>query len=239
MQPDATFQPVSTTRAYVQIARQIAEAIRQDVYRPGNKLPPEHALAERLRVSRASVREALSALEIIGLVESKAGDGTYIRRHPSEISALNSVIEDLAERDQSPREVLEAREVMEPAAAAFAAERATPGNLQRMDAALAAMHEAIAGELSFVSADVEFHKAVAAASGNNELAQDITSLVDVMHSELWYHFNARMHRTPGQLERLHGEHLIVLKAIQSKDPVGAADAMRRHLGEATRHFFAE
>ena len=77
-------KPVATTRLYVQIARQIAAAVQQEQFKVGDRLPPERTLAEELNVSRASVREALSALEILGIVESRTGNGTFVRRLPTE-----------------------------------------------------------------------------------------------------------------------------------------------------------
>jgi GntR family transcriptional repressor for pyruvate dehydrogenase complex len=236
---DDALKPVVSTRAYIQIANRVADAIRQGHFRIGDKLPPERVLTERLNVSRASVREALSALEIIGLVESRTGDGTYIRRHPDEIPLLNSMFEELAEREESPRDVLEARSVVEPASARFAAERASPEQLQRIQAALTAMGEAIAAGRSHVPHDIDFHLGVAAASGNAALARNVSLLVTVMHNKLWDHLNTQVHRTPGQVEQLLDEHQRIYEAIRAQDAKAAAEAMAAHLAESTRLFFTE
>ena len=237
--PDEALKPVVSTRAYILIANRVTDAIRQGHFKIGDKLPPERVLAERLNVSRASVREALSALEIIGLVECRTGNGTYIRRHPAEIPLLNSMFEELAEREESPRDVLEARSVVEPVTAHFAAERATPEQLQRIQAALTAMGEAMAAGRSHVPHDIEFHLGVAAASGNAVLAQNVSLLVTVMHNKLWDHLNTQVHRTPGQVEQLLDEHKRIYEAIRAQDAKAAEEAMAAHLAESTRLFFTE
>ena len=137
-------KPVATTRLYVQIARQIAAAVQQEQFKVGDRLPPERTLAEELNVSRASVREALSALEILGIVESRTGNGTFVRRLPTEWTYLGTIFEEFFAREDSPREVLEARRLLEPMVAQLAAERATNEQLSQIEQALQALAHAVA-----------------------------------------------------------------------------------------------
>jgi GntR family transcriptional repressor for pyruvate dehydrogenase complex len=122
------FQKIATKRKSVRVAEQITEAIRKNVYNTGDRLPPERLIAEQMGVSRPSVREALSALQIAGVLESRAGDGTYVvsRADRQDAGIL------LLEEEESPVEALEARRVIERAIAQAAArDRADAGSPRR------------------------------------------------------------------------------------------------------------
>src|SRR5256712_213293 len=116
--------PIKSTRIYEEIVRQVKQMIAEGRLKSGDRLPPERDLAEKFVVSRSSVREALRALESLGLVEIRAGEGTFVR----EVS-VESLIEPLALMMVSPREAIaersEARHLLEPRIAALAARRRT------------------------------------------------------------------------------------------------------------------
>src|ERR671937_235572 len=124
--------PVKSTRIYEEIVRQIKQMIAEGRLTSGDQLPPERDLAEKFVVSRTSVREALRALESVGLVQIRPGEGTFVR----EVS-VEALIEPLALVMVSQREAIgelfEARRLIEPALAALAARRATPEELHEMD----------------------------------------------------------------------------------------------------------
>src|SRR2546427_6289572 len=123
--------PIKSTRIYEEIVRQIKAMIAEGRLKSGDQLPPERDLAEKFLVSRTSVREALRALESLGLIEIRPGEGTFVR----EVS-IESLIQPLALVMVSQREAIgelfEARRLLEPALAALAARRATPEELQEM-----------------------------------------------------------------------------------------------------------
>jgi len=124
--------PIKSTRIYEEIVRQVKQMIAEGRLKSGDQLPPERDLAEKFVVSRTSVREALRALESLGLVEIRPGEGTFIR----EVS-VEALIEPLALVMASQRgaiaELFEARRLLEPAIAALAAGRATPEELSEME----------------------------------------------------------------------------------------------------------
>src|SRR6059036_4083563 len=130
--PAIELGPIKSTRIYQEIVRQVKAMIAEGRLKSGDQLPPERDLAEKFVVSRTSVREALRALESLGLIEIRPGEGTFIR----EVS-VEALIEPLALVMASQRgaiaELFEARRLLEPAIAALAAGRATPEELSEME----------------------------------------------------------------------------------------------------------
>src|SRR5919204_1811477 len=125
-------EPIHSTRIYEEIVRQIKSMIAEGRLKSGDQLPPERDLAEKFVVSRTSVREALRALESLGLVEIRPGEGTFVRE-----ASVEALIEPLALLMVSQREAIgelfEARRLLEPSLAALAATRATPEEIQEME----------------------------------------------------------------------------------------------------------
>jgi GntR family transcriptional repressor for pyruvate dehydrogenase complex len=106
------FEKVKTKRKHLFVAEQILSAIKQGLYEPNTKLPPERVLAEKMGVSRNSVREALSALQVLNIIESRAGDGTYVKKLVKDIN-IESQILPILEKSESPFRIFEARSVLE------------------------------------------------------------------------------------------------------------------------------
>jgi len=234
----ALLKPVTTTRLYVQIARQIADAVQQEQFKIGDKLPPERTLAEELSVSRASVREALSALEILGIVESRSGNGTFIRRPPTEWTYLGTIFEEFAAREESPHEVLEARRILEPVVAGIAAERATDEQIRVIEMALRAIEQAIAAGQARTEADTNFHMAIATATGNNVLIRQVQLLVAAMQSQLWTSLNQRTPKDRVLAQKFLEDHRRIYQAILSRNPSAAIAAMTQHITNVAEDFFS-
>src|SRR4029453_12712716 len=123
--------PIKSTRIYEEIVRQVKAMIAEGRLKGGDRLPPERDLAEKFVVSRTSVREALRALESLGLIEIRPGEGTFVREMSVEwlVEPLALV---MASQREAIGELFEARRVLEPAIAALAAGRATPDEGQEM-----------------------------------------------------------------------------------------------------------
>src|SRR5919108_336556 len=140
---EVSIAPIKSTRIYEEIVRQVKQMIAEGRLKSGDRLPPERDLAEMFVVSRTSVREALRALESLGLLEIRAGEGTFVR----EVS-VESLIEPLALVMASQREAIaelfEARRLLEPGIAALAASRATPEEVSEMERILEDQAKAIA-----------------------------------------------------------------------------------------------
>jgi GntR family transcriptional repressor for pyruvate dehydrogenase complex len=215
--------PIKSTRIYQEIVRQVKAMIAEGRLKSGDQLPPERDLADKFVVSRTSVREALRALESLGLVEIRPGEGTFVR----EVS-VESLIEPLALVMASQREALgelfEARRMIEPALAALAARRATPEELSEMERILEAQAKEVAGGRTGLEQDAEFHAAIGAASHNRAITRIVHAVMDLLRQSREESLN-----TPGRPTRSHDDHRRVLAAIRSRDEAGARQAMVDHL----------
>jgi GntR family transcriptional repressor for pyruvate dehydrogenase complex len=215
--------PIKSTRIYQEIVRQVKGMIAEGRLKSGDQLPPERDLAEKFVVSRTSVREALRALESLGLVEIRPGEGTFVR----EVS-VESLIEPLALVMASQREAIgelfEARQLIEPALAALAARRATPEELQEMDRILEEQAKEVAAGRTGLEQDAEFHSAIGAAAHNRAITRIAHAVMDLLRQSREESLN-----TPGRPTRSHEDHRRVLAAIRARDEAGARQAMLDHL----------
>jgi GntR family transcriptional repressor for pyruvate dehydrogenase complex len=158
-------EPIRRETVIDMVARRIEQLVRSGDLKPGDRLPPEPDLAQMLRVSRGSLREALKGLMYLGLIKSRAGDGTYIQSSLSRV--LNQHFQWMILLDEVKHlEIYELRKIIEPDAAALAAKRATRADIERLEAALEGLAEGRGNPELFHAFDIQFHDAFAQASGN-------------------------------------------------------------------------
>lgn len=225
------FQSIEPRRLYRQIADQIRTLIRSGEFGAGARLPPERDLARQLGVSRPSVREALIALEVEGLVEVRIGSGIYVQAI-SEHRTPNVANEAAA----GPFELLRARYVIEGECAALAAKSAKKAQVQAIAVALENMARELEAknDLPLVG-DREFHMRVAEATGNGALVAVVKMLWDErtgpLYKQLEHHYDS-----PTLWGNAMAEHRAIHKAIAAKDSAGARAAMQRHLNRAYKRF---
>lgn len=234
------FKKIETTRKSTYAAEQLLGAIRDGTYRIGDQIPPERELAQKMGISRPLIREALSALQIAGIIESRAGDGTYIRRNVGDAEIETQILA-MLQGEEDPVAVFEARIVMEEGAARIVATRASKDDLEEMERILD--QERVAANKAeyeqYVKADRDFHFAIIASSRNPFLKAAVHPLIDIMGKRLWggidrlYLFNSQ-----GISQTLE-EHGHILEAIKKKDTHGAGKAMRLHLENARDRFFGD
>lgn len=161
------------------VAHRLESLVRSGQLGRGSRLPSEPRLAEMLGISRPSLREALKGLVFLGLLKSRPGDGTYLQ--PS----LSSMVSGhfrwmLLLREIKYLELYELRQILEPAAAALAARRATPADCERMRAALVRMRASIHDAEKFVRAEIEFHDAITQASDNTAIQSTMRMMYDAL-----------------------------------------------------------
>jgi DNA-binding FadR family transcriptional regulator len=225
------FQSIEPRRLYRQIADQIRGLIKSGEFQAGSRLPPERDLAKQLGVSRPSVREALIALEVEGLVEVRIGSGIYVLAANGRSRALP----DEAEAPAGPFELLRARYVIEAECAALAAKSAKKGHVDAIEAALADMERDHADGRAPLSGDRMFHLRIAEATSNGALVHVVKMLWDErtgpLYKQLEEHYDS-----PGLWETAMAEHRAVLKAIAAHDAIAAKAAMQRHLNMAYKRF---
>src|SRR5580704_4188020 len=158
-------EPIRRETVMDMVARRIEQLVRSGDLKAGDRLPPEPDLAQMLRVSRGSLREALKGLMYLGLIKSRAGDGTYIQSSLSRV--LNQHFQWMILLEEVKHlEIYELRKIIEPKAAALAARRATRADIERLEAALDGLAEGRGNPELFHASDIQFHDAFAQASGN-------------------------------------------------------------------------
>ncbi|MDG4863250.1 FadR/GntR family transcriptional regulator [Streptomyces sp. T-3] len=213
-------RPMGRTRLYEQVLDRLRSYVTDSALRSGDRLPPERELAQRLGVSRASVKQAIVVLEVQGLVEVRHGGGTYLVKDSLDVEP----VEQLVERRRRLPDVLEAREALETKLAELAAERRTDEDLKALRFALAKMAGEVEEGRPGVEGDRLFHAAVTAAAHSSLMAEFMRSIAEQItesrHESL---------RQPGRPKRSLAQHWAILDAIEAGQGRAAATAMRRHV----------
>lgn len=221
------FKPIQQQKIYEQIVEQIKMMLAEGNLKPGDRLPAERVLAENLNVSRASLREALSALHLLGLLEIKSGEGTYIKQ-----SDVNSIIQPLAlllmiEKD-TIFEILEVRKGLEVEAAGLAAVNATDDDFENLTAAINEMEIALKTSDLGEVADWDLHFAIARASRNSLLVRLMNTISDTMRKTIKIN-REQLFKKKGNPQILFKQHLAVVEAIKKRDVELARQKMYEHL----------
>lgn len=212
-------------RLYLAVAQRLLTDVAAGEYPAGTRLPGERDLAERLAVSRATAREAILALELIGAVEVRHGDGTYVR------PMAGATVEG-SPLDVPPRELIEARRSVEPVVAALAATRIPAETLRGLQRDLAEAAEIVADAAAlprFMELGLRFHARLAHGCGNSLLAGTVARFVDAETHPLWLLVNQHAVSSLGAREDQLAQHRDVLGAIARSDADAASRAMAAHL----------
>jgi GntR family transcriptional regulator, transcriptional repressor for pyruvate dehydrogenase complex len=216
------FEVVRRNRVYEEVAKQIERLILKKL-RPGDRLPSERELADMLRVSRGSIRDAIRSLELLGLVEARQGTGTIVRESSTE-SLANPFATALKRRKELVSELLDFRKMLEPPLAARAATHASPEELVEMEEILRRQEERQRQGDDAVAEDAEFHYSVALACDNSVVMKVIDILMDLLRDT-----RARSLQVEGRPQKSLSGHRRILAAIKRHDAEAAKAAMRRHL----------
>ncbi len=224
-----------TVRLYRRVADDLVQSIRDGVYRPGEKLPAERELAEAFGVSRPTVREAMIALEIFGVVEIRHGSGIYVieptgtRVQPAEAEAM---ADDL---NVGAFELIEARILIEGEMAAVAAAAVTDADIEALNALIGRMQSGNDEECD--EADHEFHEHIARLTDNGALIDTVSNMWALRkQSRLAARIMTRA-QGGGRTARVN-EHKRIVKALAARDPAAARAAMRHHL-EMVREYLLD
>ncbi len=216
---------VRKTKVYEKITEQIQRLIRDGLLKPGDKLPPERELAEMFQVSRGSLRDAIRALELMGLVEARQGEGTVVRA-PSFDSLFNPLATGLLRDRALVSELLEFRAMIEPALARRAATNASPADLDHLEAILRLQKEKVDRDELAIEEDSEFHSGIAHAAKNRVVLKVLDAFMDLLRES-----RERSLQVEGRLQKSLAGHRTILQAIRRHDPSAAEAAMRQHIEE--------
>lgn len=218
------FQKYRSKKRSTYVVEQLVKAIQERAYRPGDKLPSERDMAERMGVSRAAVREGLAALAMRAIVQIKHGDGTYVLRTPGEADTSPLEVEEI-----DIWEVIEARRAIEDSNVKLASERIDEEGLKRIEQPLHQM--SVAMERSdfeqYLDANMDFHLAIAAVTQNRQLQQMTHHLVHVM--ELYQQARLDYYlENPKRFRALLDHHHQIFEAIKAGDAQRASLIMKEH-----------
>jgi GntR family transcriptional regulator, transcriptional repressor for pyruvate dehydrogenase complex len=216
-----------------EVARRLLDLFTGGSIAPGTRLPPERQLATTLGVGRSAVREALAALEILGIVDVRPGSGTYLRGAASELLP-QTLRWGLLIGERNTAELLELRSGLEIFVARLAASRAADAVVADLDVALERMRESLGDLRRFAAADLAFHHALAAAAENAALID----LLHVVRSLLQVYADRAVH-DEDEARTAIAEHDAVLAAVRARDEDAAASAMAAHMATATARLTAE
>ena len=217
--------PIKREPVATQVARKLVEYLLSGAVEPGTRMPSERQLAEAFGVGRSAMREAIKALSLIGLVEVRQGDGTYLRKADSAL--LPEVIEwGLLLGERRTMDLVEARQEIEIVIAGLAAKRRTAVDIEALRQILGRMERAATAS-AFVEADVQFHVRLAEASDNLVL-RDIHASVQAL-LRTWI---ARVLAQDGARDPSYSEHVPIFEAVAAGDAAAAQIAMERHMTSA-------
>lgn len=220
-------KPVKNVKIYEAVMEQIKDLVKKGELKRGDKLPSERELCDILKVSRTSVREALKALEMLGLVESRHGGGNYIKDNFE-----NNLIEPLSIvfllLGSNSRDVLELRKIIEPETASIAAQAINEEQLKELKDILESINK-ISDPETCAELDREFHYKIAQASGNPLISTIMKSISALIEQYIKNSNILTVNKTLVQ-----GQHEEIYKALEAHNSVKAAQAVKRHL-EAVNH----
>lgn len=227
--PDlAALQPIKRTRIPDEIANRLRAMIVDGSFKKDEPLPSERALAKRLRVSRSSVRDAIRRLEVIGLLETRHGQGTFLHELSVDnvVTPMASVLTFNRGRQD---DLMDARRAFEPAVARMAATRATPAELDAIDRLLEEQRRKVKASEPTIGEDTAFHAALAQATHNPV----IVGIMETLNHLLVESRQRSLERRGRSLQSLRG-HEAVAEALRRHDADGAAAAMHFHIDQIAR-----
>jgi DNA-binding FadR family transcriptional regulator len=228
---------VAPQRLYRQIAEQVRQLMASGEFALGSRLPAERDLALQLGVSRPSVREALIALEVEGMIEVRTGSGIYVQRiDPPSKSAVTQADANTP-ADWGPLEVMSARLLVEAEVAALAATHAQKADLKAIKAGLQQMKLEAARDQVPREGDEAFHDAIAQACGNSVLLDTVQRYWQARNGPLFERLGDYFEH-PESWQAAIGEHQQVLLAIEAHDASAARKAMQKHLRQAYKRYSA-
>jgi GntR family transcriptional repressor for pyruvate dehydrogenase complex len=226
------FRAIQKTRVSEDIIEQVRDRITSGRLKPGDRLPAERELAQTFSVSRSAVREAIRALESLGIVEARAGEGTFVAT-PPQGQGRDPITASLFQTWNTQRNLFEVRRVLEPGLAALAARRATPEQIERMRAILDDQKGKVQAGESYMKEDTAFHYLVAEASGNEILLRVADSLMELLREtrDTSWKIGSRPTRSLKQ-------HQAILHAIETRNPLVAERRMRDHIRAIEQMIFS-
>jgi GntR family transcriptional repressor for pyruvate dehydrogenase complex len=217
--------PLPRTTLTATAFEQLISYVVKGTWKPGDRIPPERDLCQQLGIARTSLREALKAMELVGMLDSRVGDGTFVC-HRSEFLTRPLLWAFTGSDHEELHDVMEARMIIEENLAGLAALRGSNEEIANIGRAVQMMRESLARGDTILDADMAFHLAIAAAAHNNVLQNAVQLLRNLTRQ--WIYFKLMLPDVPHTVLKRHEA---IYRAIQQRKPATARSAMRRHLDE--------
>ncbi len=225
------FKKLEEQKKPLYVANQLMDAIRSGKFEAGDKLPTEDELSNMTGVSRASVREALAALRLGGVIRTKVGTGTYVEEIPAEENIKEKIVNILVDNPK-PLELQEARAAFESGAVEIAADKFSEGGEREMEETLGEMEEAARDDdyQEFLNLHKEFHLEIGKATQNEVIEDTLRNLQGIMNDKMWRKLEKK-HYLPDKRNYLLESveiHRGIFAALQAGDPELARKKMTDH-----------
>jgi GntR family transcriptional repressor for pyruvate dehydrogenase complex len=222
------YRQIKARKIYEEVADELLDRIKKGVLKPGDKLHSVEQLSENFKVGRSAIREALSALRAMGLVEMRQGEGTFVREfNPKTLSSSLTAVALLSEKDI--HDLLEVRKILELGSVYSAVENAQEDDFMRISAALDEMEKANGSEELGEQADLHFHMAIAEASQNRFLIDLMNNVSETMVEAMLETRRIWLYSEKTTLEKIFQEHKQIFDAIVDRNPTKAQELMMKHL----------
>ncbi|TWE01144.1 DNA-binding FadR family transcriptional regulator [Neobacillus bataviensis] len=217
------FNPVSSKKLYMQIYNQILSEIQSGAFKIGDKLPAERELCEMFGVSRAPIRQALSALELNGIIYSRQGEGVYVKSN--QLATDQSFFKSI-----TPEDIVEARMNIEPLIVKFAAQRATDEDIEELRSTIKLMEDETRAGVYVPETDEKLHCGIAKASHNDLFINIMAAIINAMkQQEMWKFIRDRTVTRPDYRDVNFREHQLLIKAIEDRNEEEAVKIMTNHM----------
>ena len=213
----------SESHLTMQVVNHIRAMIEDGTLKPGEKIPPEREFARALKISRASLRTGIGYLAAMGVLKVRHGVGTFVAEEAPAVHSFSMHLLS-ALHGFKPKQMFEARLVLEGGLAAMAAERGGDSNFAVMAEEVTEMFATFDDPQEYLIHDVRFHRAIAEAAGNPILAVLMETVVSAMYDD-----RRRTVEQSSDLRQSAEMHRTIYRAIRAKDTVAARNAMEQHL----------
>lgn len=223
---NVSLKPIKPKRISDQVFDQLRELIFRGELKPGDQVMPERELAEAMNVSRTSVRDAINKLVVMGLLEQRQGQGTFVRN--PDVKTRNPLAVVMETQDATLEDLLEVRVGLECYAASLAAERALESDLQFLEKSIEEMRNEVRSGRLGTEADVSFHMAIAYATKNPLQVYIMKNFFDFLFVGIKENLS-HLYRVPGNIEKILVQHENIFQAIKSRDPVKSFHVMQEHI----------
>jgi GntR family transcriptional repressor for pyruvate dehydrogenase complex len=221
------FEPVKNEKLYKAVVNQVKSLIADGRLLPGDRLPPERELAQLLSVSRASVRQAVSAMEALGILVIKHGEGTFVSSEDTDV--ITSFSELLVSQQLTPTEILEARIVMECPVVRLCAERASGEELRTVENCLERNRRKRGDAPSLEAMNRDFHLSIAKGAHSRGLLRLMEGLYVMMETNLWPTLKVLNEQKQERIDLHLDQHEAIFARLRERDSRGAEELMRSHL----------